>query len=148
MKLNTNTVDNFDIMKYLGLWHQIATIPSWFQRNLINVTAEYSLISAGKIKVINRGVHKSSKRNSMIEGTATIAQPFRPSWLKVKFFFFSADYFVLELDPNYGWAMVGADANSLWILCRQKQFSIEFFEQLKEKAKNRGYNVDKLEITR
>jgi lipocalin len=145
MRLNTKTVDNFNILYYLGLWYQIATIPSWFQRNLVRVTAEYSLRPDGKITVDNIGYGRITGLQSRVVGVAEKAEPNIESWLKVRFFFGKADYFVLELDPYYQWALVGGnDPDSLWILCRENKMPIDLFNQLKENARNRGYNVDKL----
>lgn len=148
MSLNTNTVAYFDLNRYLGVWHQIATIPIWFQRDLIRVTAQYSLLPNGKIEVNNIGYGAITGIKNQIIGTAEKASGSIDGWLKVRFFFGKADYFVLELDPNYQWAMVGgSDADSLWILSREKQILMSLYEQLKENARNRGYNVDKLVIT-
>ena len=48
-------VDNFNKEKYLGKWFEIARFDYSFEKNLNNITAEYSLNKNGTIKVINRG---------------------------------------------------------------------------------------------
>ncbi len=147
-KLNTTPVNYFDINRYLGLWYQIATIPSWFQKNLIEVKAQYSLKNNGKIEVLNSGINKNTGRVSTIVGSAKQASSSNIGWLKVSFFFFPADYFILELSPSYDWALVGgSDPDSLWILSRENKIRLELFNQLRENARNRGYNVNKLIIT-
>ena len=45
-------VKNFDSDKYLGKWYEIARFPHSFEKNLVGVTATYSLRDDGKIKVI------------------------------------------------------------------------------------------------
>lgn len=148
MNLNTTPVPYFDLQSYLGLWYQIATIPSWFQRDLVRVTAEYSLRTDGKIKVDNTGYGRVTGIKNRIVGTAEKAQSNVDSWLKVRFFFGKADYFVLEIDQNYQWALVGgSDAKNLWILSRTPQMSAESIESIKQKANERGYNTQKLVIT-
>ncbi len=146
--LNTKSVTYFNLNLYLGVWHQIATIPSWFQRDLVRVTAEYSLRSDGKIKVDNTGYGRITGIKNRIVGVAEKATKNIDSWLKVRFFFGKADYFVLEIDENYQWALVGgSDANSLWILSRTPRMSAELIESIKQKATERGYNTQKLMIT-
>ena len=143
--LNTKTVENFDLKRYLGTWHQIATIPSWFQLNLTNVKAEYSTRKDGLINVKNSGIGKLSGFKSSLKGTARVVNPEIPATLKVKFFLNEGDYFVLELDEDYQWAMVGgSDKDSLWILSRNRNLSDEIYQMLYQKAKQRGYEVSKL----
>lgn len=148
MNLNTQTVQNFDLNRYLGEWYQIATIPSWFQINLVEVKAKYTKLSNGQILVENSGKGKIFGIPNKIKGTARIPNPQIPSQLKVKFFFGEGDYNVLELDQNYQWAMVGGSSpDKLWILSRTSSIPMDSYTFLKAKARARGYNVDELKIT-
>jgi hypothetical protein len=49
-------VDVVDLNRYLGMWYEIASYPSWFQKGCTGSTAEYSLLSDGKIQVITRAL--------------------------------------------------------------------------------------------
>ena len=51
----TQPVKPFDAQKYLGKWYEMARLDYFFERNLDNVTAHYSLNDNGTIKVVNRG---------------------------------------------------------------------------------------------
>ena len=66
--------------------------------------------------------------------------------LKVSFFwFFYAEYNVLELDENYQYAMIGSKSPKyFWILSRTPQMDPATYDRLLEKARIRGYNLDKL----
>jgi len=66
--------------------------------------------------------------------------------LKVSFFwFFYGDYYVMELDSNYQWAVVGSSSpNYLWILSRNPIMNDDLYQTLIEKIKSRGYNTEKL----
>jgi apolipoprotein D and lipocalin family protein len=46
-------VPHVDLQRYLGTWHEIATIPQRFQMGCVGVTAEYSLRTNGDIQVVN-----------------------------------------------------------------------------------------------
>ena len=71
-----------------------------------------------------------------------------PSKLKVSFFWiFYGDYFVLELEENYQWAVIGSSSdNYLWILSRTPQMDEKEYEKLLQKLTQRGYEVSKLII--
>lgn len=65
-------VVNFvDLEKYTGKWFEISSIPTWFAKNLVCVTATYSLLENGKIEVFNQGYKDSPEgKLSSITGTA------------------------------------------------------------------------------
>ncbi len=49
------TVSYVDLNRYLGLWYEISSNPTFFNEGLVGTTAEYSLNSDGTIKVVNTG---------------------------------------------------------------------------------------------
>ena len=146
--LNTETVKTLDLNRYLGKWYEIARFDHRFERGLVGVTAEYSLLPDGKIRVINSGYKGSyTGKHNVAEGKAKVPDPSRPGQLKVSFFlWFYGDYNVLELDQeNYSYALVGSSSdNYLWILSRTPQISGEIRELLLEKARQRGYDTSRL----
>jgi len=144
--IDTTTVKNVDIERYLGRWYEVARFPHSFEKGLERVTAEYSIRPDGKIRVVNSGFHPDGKP-SRAEGKAYIPNPADSSRLKVSFFwFFYGDYFILELDEkNYNWALVGSNNDSfLWILSRTPEMDEKVYAELLEKAKKRGYDLSKL----
>ncbi len=63
------------------------------------------------------------------------------SWLPMVW----ADYWVIDLDKDYGWAVVGGPGKKyLWVLSRTPTMDKELFERIKANAARRGYPVDKL----
>jgi len=140
-------VKQLDIEKYLGTWYEIARYDHTFERDLVGVTATYSMRSDGKIKVVNRG-YKGSLNGKLSEaiGKAKIPDPKEPAKLKVSFFlFFYGDYFVLELDKDYQWAVIGSSSDKyLWILSRTPQIDETLYNKLRDNLKKRGYDVSKL----
>jgi lipocalin len=145
--IDKTTVKELDINRYLGTWYEIARFPHSFEKNLVGVTATYSLRDDGKIQVINEGYKNTlDGKRSRAEGKAKIPDKQEPGKLKVAFFlFFYADYFVLELDENYQYAMIGSSSDKyFWILSRSPQMDSQTYEMLLEKARKRGYNLEKL----
>jgi apolipoprotein D and lipocalin family protein len=146
--LDKTTVKSLDLNRYLGTWYEIARFPHSFEKNLVGVTATYSLREDGKIRVLNQGYKNTLDGElSKAEGKAKIPDPTKPANLKVSFFWiFYAEYNVLELDDNYQYAMIGSSSDKyFWILCRTPQMDQTTYEMLLEKARKRGYNLAKLE---
>ena len=146
--IDTSTVETLDINRYLGTWYEIARYPHRFEKDLVGVTANYSFRDDGKIRVINQG-YKGSLDGKLqrAEGKAKIPDPDDPARLKVAFFlFFYGDYFVLELDEDYTWAMIGSSSpNYFWILSRTPQMDPGTYEMLLSRAKERGYDLSRIE---
>ncbi len=145
--MDKSVVANFELSHYLGTWYEIARFDHRFERDLVGVTATYSLRDDGMIKVLNSGYKKTlDGQRSTAVGKAKIPNPNLPSKLKVSFFwFFYGDYFVLELEENYQWAVIGSSSdNYLWILSRTPQMDEVVYQKLLQKLTQRGYDVSKL----
>jgi lipocalin len=143
--MNTTTVKELDLPRYLGTWYEIARFDHRFERGLQGVTATYSMRDDGKIKVLNQGYENTlDGKLSVAEGKAKTTS--EPGKLKVSFFWiFYADYFVLELDENYQWVLIGSSSDKyLWILSRTPQLEEKVKNHILEKAKERGYDISKL----
>lgn len=145
--LDNSVVKHFELDKYLGTWYEIARFDHSFERGLEGVTATYSMREDGKIKVLNSGYKGGldGKKSEAI-GKAKIPVPSVPSKLKVSFFWiFYGDYFVMELDENYEWAVIGSKTDKyLWILSRTPQLHSDIYKDLLGRLTKRGYDVSKL----
>ena len=111
-----------DLARYAGKWYEIARLPNRFQRDCAaNTTATYTLRPDGKITVVNE-CRKADGRTKSAKGTARVADPKGPNTkLKVTFFWpFSGNYWIIDLDPEYRWVVVGEPGRDyLWILSRE-----------------------------
>ena len=54
-------MSGFEVDRYLGKWCEIARLDHSFERNLGNVTAEYTLREGGGIDVLNKGYDDMDK---------------------------------------------------------------------------------------
>ena len=145
--IDKTVVKELDIEQYLGTWYEIARFDHSFEKGLVGVTAKYSMREDGKIKVINSGYKGNLEGEfSKAVGKAKVPNSEIPSKLKVSFFWiFYAYYFVLELDENYQWAVIGSSSNKyLWILNRSPQMKDDLYNKLQGKLTERGYDVSKL----
>ena len=76
-----------------------------------------------------------------------LANPNGPNTkLKVTFFWpFSGNYWIIDLDPGYRWAVVGEPGrNYLWILSREPRLDETLYDRIVESAKRQGYAVERL----
>lgn len=141
------TVASVDVKRYLGTWYEIARYDHEFERNCTGVTATYSLNPDGTIKVLNR-CHRGSLSAAAddAEGTARIVDKSTNAKLGVTFFWpFEGDYWILELDPEYQWAVVGEPSGRyLWILSRSPQIGDDLRSSLLGKIEAHGYRTNAL----
>lgn len=137
-------VPSLDLERYAGKWYEIARLPNRFQRACVSdTTATYTLRPDRKITVLNQCRTREGKTRSA-RGTARLASDTGPgSQLKVTFFWpFSGDYWVIGLDPEYRWALVGEPGRKyLWILSREPKMDDALYERILGLARDQGYDV-------
>lgn len=134
----------FDLRRYMGTWYEIARYDHSFERRLAGVQAHYELLSDGRVTVENSGVDYRSDRRKRARGKARATA--MPGRLRVSFFwFFYSDYNVLELGPDYDWALVGGGSSKyLWILSRTPRLPSRTLNHILWLAEARGYRTGKL----
>ena len=147
-------VTALELDRYLGQWHEIAHLPMFFQRKCVgDTTATYTLKENDRIEVRNACRTKDGSRTESVGEAQTVdGSPgalkvrFAPAWLGWVPGIW-ADYWVLDVDPEYRWAVVGGPSRKyLWILSRDPSMDAGLFNRLKADAKARGYQLDDLVI--
>lgn len=141
------TVKHLDLNRFMGRWYEIARFDHRFERGMQGVTADYRLLPNGMVEVINSGCQDSlSGKFKQAKGKAKQPDSNDPGKLKVSFFlWFYADYFVLELDANYQYALIGSSSDKyLWILSRTPQLQDDILQTLLRSARQHGYDTEKL----
>ena len=142
------TVTHVDLDRYLGRWYEIARLPTRFEAGLTHVTADYRRNPDGSVQVINRGRRHGTLKTAT--GRATVTDPATNAQLEVSFFWpIKGDYWILELDPDYQWALIGVPTRDyLWVLSRQPRLNPEVIRNLMARARLDGFAVEKLIFTR
>ncbi|MEN5055074.1 lipocalin family protein [Sphingobacterium kitahiroshimense] len=142
---NTKAVANFDVNKYLGTWYEIARFDFRFEKDLDNVSAQYSLNEKGNVKVLNSGYNFIKKEWKKAEGIAKFRGNKDIAALKVSFFGpFYSGYNVVSMD-DYKYALVaGKNLNYLWILSRTKEIPESVKTKFLKIATEIGYDTSKL----
>jgi apolipoprotein D and lipocalin family protein len=146
----TNTsVPRLDLARYSGQWHEIARLPMAFQRQCVSdVTARYTPQPDGSIEVRNACLTKQGKRDESVGAARPVKG--KPGELEVRFApkalswlpFVWADYWVIAIDPDYRWAMVGGPSRKyLWILSREPTMAPALLDTLIDEARRKGYDT-------
>ncbi len=144
------TVEHVDLERYLGTWYEIARYPNRFQEGCVGTTATYRARDDGRIDVINR-----CRENELdgplreAEGVAWVTDEQSNARLRVRFFWpFSGDYWVIGLDEDYRWAVVGHPRRSyLWVLARRPMLTDETWQHIEGLIEARGYDLEPLQMT-
>jgi len=140
-------VINFELNNYLGKWYEIARLDHSFERGLEKVTAEYSLLEDGGVKVTNRGFSSEKNKWNEAVGKAFFVREANEGHLKVSFFGpFYSSYVIFGLDKeNYQYAFVSGYSKSyLWFLSRSPKVNDKMKEEFKKKSKELGFEIQDL----
>lgn len=143
---SVTVVQNFEAKRFIGTWYEIARMDHSFESGLNQVTATYSFMDDGGLRVINRGFNPDRQMWQQAEGKAYFTGDPSVAALKVSFFGpFYGGYNVIALDKDYRHALVcGPDLSYLWILSRTPTISNDLKQQLLAIAARQGFAVDKL----
>jgi apolipoprotein D and lipocalin family protein len=107
------------------------------------VTANYTMRTDGQIEVINR-CRNASGEYATAKGKAKIVDKKTSAKLKVTFFWpFYGDYWILDLGPDYEYAVVGEPGRKyLWILSRSPRMDEALYQQILRKMAGQGFNTE------
>lgn len=123
------TVDHVDLEKYCGKWYEIARLPNSFQKDVTNVSAEYTLKN-GVIQVVNSARRRDGSIYTII-GYATPKDETN-SKLNVTFFWpFVGNYYIVKLGAEYEYSVVTEPTmKNFWILSRTKTLSKHVLDEI------------------
>jgi apolipoprotein D and lipocalin family protein len=147
-------VPSLDLARYAGTWHEIAHLPMFFQRKCVSdITAVYTPLKDGTLRVENSCRDKdgdletaTGTARSVTGRSGALEVRFAPRWLSWAPVAWG-DYWVVEIDPDYRWAVVGGGSREhLWILSRTPTMDRELFEDLRKRTIARGYDLSELVI--
>lgn len=140
------TVPSVDLVRYLGRWYEVGRLPNPEQdgggRRAADVVATYTQRADGTVDVLNAAVDAGrGNRRRSIRARAE-ALDATGSKLRVTFFhLFSGSYWVLGLDPEYRWAVVGTPSRRrLWLLSRTPALPADDYARAVAIAASQGYD--------
>jgi apolipoprotein D and lipocalin family protein len=149
------TVKYVDLKKYVGLWYEVAKIPNSFQDQCVKgTTAKYTLTKDGEIYVTNSCIDEDGELDAA-DGVVRVVDKKSNAKLEVSFVSFLGwrpfwgDYWIIGLDDNYQWAIVGTPNRKYgWVLSRASKLENETMDKIFQILKDQGYDPKKFEISK
>ena len=142
------TVKQVELNRYLGKWYQVSFIPNRFQSMCVADTqAEYQAEDKD-VRVINRCRTKDGDIEQA-NGIAKLVENSNNAKLRVSFFRpFYGNYWILDLDTNYQWVLVGEPSRKYgWILSRTPQLDPAIQKAILDKAETLGYQRSQFQVS-
>jgi apolipoprotein D and lipocalin family protein len=142
------TVASVDLSRYTGDWYEVALIPNRFQKMCIADTQANYRVDGDVIRVRNRCKTVEGKMEEA-NGIAKIAPQSGNAKLRVSFFRpFYGDYWILALDPEYQWVLVGEPSRKYgWILARSPKLDGATVQSILDKAEVLGYKREDFHLS-
>ena len=147
-------VPSIDLQRYVGTWHEIARFPNTFQRKCAgDVTATYTLLEDGTIKVVNRCRGADGETTEAVGKVRRMSDDEPNSKLEVRFApailsflpFVWGNYWVIDLAADYSYAVVGEPSREyLWILARTPSLDAATYAGILERITRQGYDTSRL----
>lgn len=146
-------VDSVDVQSYLGDWWVAAKMPAFFEKDCQNSRASYELADNGRdIKVLN--VCESIEEPGKLDSVPGKGTPLDETNAKLKITLdrfpgnlFPGDYWVVNLDPEYQWAIVSEPKGRyLWILTRERVMNPSTLRQLVQWVEDDGWDMSQLKF--
>jgi len=136
------TVQQVDLKRYLGQWHEIARYPNRFQKGCLESSASYALRDDGDIEVLNRCKDSGDGKQRQSKGHAWVVDSVSNAKLKVSFFWpFRGDYWIIELGREYEYAVIGTpNRKYFWILSRTRSMDDTLYTAILQRAKQQGFD--------
>lgn len=142
------SVDNaaIDLPRFMGPWHVIAHVPYFGEAGHVASIDQYTLRADGEI-----GVHYSyrtgfSQPLETLDSRATVkADSGNRDWTTWFFRVIPTKYRILEVAPDYSWALIGYPGRDLaWIFGRQPVMADKLYQDLERRMRGHGVNTDRL----
>lgn len=146
-----------DLARYAGIWHEVARLPVFYQRDDERAMAEYTPRGDGTLALRNTAIRPDGSTRS-VTGTATPVPGSGNARLRVRIDAFpgnlvpppdEGNYWIIRVAPDYRYALVGTpDRRFLWILSRTRSIGQSDFTRLTELADSLGFPIQNLIVHR
>lgn len=145
-EVSTSTVSSLKLEDYMGLWYEIASIPTFFSKDCGFSSAVYQLTPDGTRIFLTNYCWGESSKPTTINGIAAVENSSDPGKLLVQFEGVNelGHYWIYDTDYKSYAIVGGGDENFLWILARKPRISSQLYGTLIEKILSLGYDTRRL----
>jgi apolipoprotein D and lipocalin family protein len=140
-------VAHVDLSRYMGDWFVVANIPYFAENDCVDSLESYALRADGRID--NRfSCREKSFDAPMKRKLATIATVHDKSsnaeWRVPFFEIVRVRYVVIDLDPDYQWAVIGHPSRRYgWVLSRTRALPDATYKGILDRLRAQGYDTSK-----
>lgn len=137
-----------DLDRYMGRWWVIANIPYFAEKGKVATADIYDLRDDGRIGNVYAYRKAFDKPEKTMNGLATVVPGTNNAQWRIAFFggLVKADYLILEVAPDYSWALIGHPKRNLaWIFAREPTMDAALYDTLRAKFGGYGYDPAKLQ---
>jgi apolipoprotein D and lipocalin family protein len=148
-KQELQTVSSVDLNRYVGDWYEIARTPNRYEAHCVaDVKVHYELLPDGRMGVKNE-CRQSDGKTDIAHARASVVDTVSRAKLRMTFFWpFFADYWIIDLDKDYRYAVVGEpDRKYLWIISRTPRLDMGMYQELLKHITEHGYDISKVQKT-
>lgn len=137
---------SIDLKRYMGDWYVIANIPYFAERGNVASVDSYTLRDDGKVDVHFAYRTGFSQPVKTIDSVAKVESGTDNRLWSQRFFkVVPAKYRILEVAPDYSWALVDYPGREMaWILARSPDMDDAQYQRLLDKLDRFDVNSDKL----
>ena len=142
-------VSSVDLNRYMGDWYEIARTPNRYESDCASdASAHYQLLPDGRVAIKNE-CRTSRGKTRTAQGKGTVADQDSKAKLKVSFFWpFSGDYWIIDLDKDYRYAVVGEpERKNLWVLSRKPNLDQRTYDEILKHIQAQGYDISRVQKT-
>ncbi len=139
-------VPKLDLKQFMGTWHEVARYPNKAEKQCVSDAVQLfaERYKANQFTIVSNcqtttGPSDASNHNGKADKSGNGMLKVTTIWP------FSRKLWVLALEPNYEWALVGSpNHKSLWILSRTAVMKPEVLAEIEAKAAAEGFDTSKL----
>lgn len=140
------TAAPIDLARFMGQWHVIAHVPYFAERGDVASSDTYTLQADGAIAVrysyrkgFDRPVQTFDSRATVTHGSGN------RDWTTWFFRIIPTKFRILEVAPDYSWALIGYPGRDLaWVFARQPLIDEGLYADLLRRMRGHGVDTGKL----
>jgi apolipoprotein D and lipocalin family protein len=141
------TVDHVDLQRYQGTWYVIANIPYWLENGKVATADRYAMRPDGRMDNVYVFRRKSFDAPEVEwHGVGWVTNTTTNAEWQVRFIWpLSATYLIIDLDPDYRWAVIGHPSRDyFWVLARERQLNDTIYRDILTRAAAQGYDISRV----
>jgi len=142
------TVDEVDLVRFMGPWYVIANIPTFLEKDAYNAVETYTLNDDGTIATnfkFRKGSFDGKAKEYNPKGFVLDTES-NARWGMRFVWPIKADYRIVYLDDDYTQTVVGRqDRDYVWIMARTPSIPDQDYDRLIGLVESLGYDISKIQ---